>query len=187
MPDQGPSRGGYHIYRSHRGYHDTPQGGTTRTSYGGSHGPGGMYPQSSSLQPGTPRYDKAPHALLQPPMGPRPPTPRQMNLAWPSSQGSASAWNPSAGSSSHQSTRTSESHSLYNHGDFQVVRQQNPRPIPAPRPSQGSVGAVFPQVLLLSQPLTEDNRTTMAGRKQGALVVCNGHTECRICTKSYVH
>lgn len=173
MPDQGPSRGEYHICRSHRGYHDTLQGGTTRTSYGGSHG--GMYPQaiqSSSLQPGTPAYDTASHALQRPPMGPRPPTrfvpiysvqpadsphspgfvrqqiPRQMDLAWPSSQGSAGAWNPSAGLNSHLSTRASESHFSYNYGGFQIVRQQNPRPIAAPRPPQGPVGVVFPQVYL---------------------------------------
>lgn len=140
-----------HISRSHHGYHDTLRGGATCTSYGGTHG--GMYPQavqSSSLQPGTPGYDTAPHASQQPPMGPRPPTQRQMNLGRPTTQGSAGAWNPSAGSNSHHSTRTSESHSSYNHGNFQVVRQQNPRPIAAPRPppSRGSVGVVFPQVYL---------------------------------------
>ena len=88
-----------------------------------------------------------------PPMGPRPLTefvqiysvqsadsphplgfvcrqsPGQMTLAWPSSQGSAGAWNPWAGSNSHQST--SESHSPYNPGGFRIVRQQNPRPIAA--------------------------------------------------------
>lgn len=140
MSDQGPSRSGYP--RSHRDHHDSLQGGTTHTSYGISHG--NMYPQalrSSSLQAGTPAgYDTAPHASQQPPMGPRHPTesvqiysvqsadasyplgfvrqqsPRDMNLAWPSSQDSAGAWNPWAGSYSLQST--SESHSHHTPGGF---------------------------------------------------------------------
>ena len=160
MPNQGPPRGEYS--RSHHDYHDALQGGTTHTSYGH----GSMYPQalqSSSLQPGTPvGYDSAPHALQKSPTGLRPPTevvpidsvqsgdspypfgvehqqsPRQMTLAGPSSQGSAGAWNPLAGSYSHQSTN--ESHSSYNPGGFRVDYQPNPGPIAAAPPSQGPAG-----------------------------------------------
>jgi hypothetical protein len=157
-PEQGLPRGEYS--GSHRGHHGAVQGGTTHTSYGVSHG--GTYPQalqSSSLQPGAPaRYDMAPHPSQQPPMGPRPPTefvpiysvqsadsgfvhqqkPGQMNLAWPSSHGSAGAWNPWAGLYLHQST--SESHSPYNPGGLRVDYQLNPRPIAAAPPSRGPAG-----------------------------------------------
>ena len=167
-----------------------------------------MYPQafqSSSLQPGTPtEYDTAPHASHLPLLGPRPPptesvliypvhstdfvfvrqqSPRQMNLAWSSSQGSVDAWNPRAGSSSHQSI--SEFDSPYNPGGFQVDCQQNPRPIPAAPPSQGLTGVQngwvpFSQDYLnctfLRQPLTEDDCTTMATEKRKALIVRNGQT-----------
>jgi hypothetical protein len=195
-------------YRSHRDSHDALQGGTTHTPYGFSHG--GMYSQalqSSSLQPGTPAvYDTAAHALQQPPMGPRPPTEfirissvqsgdfpysldfeleqrlRQMTLAGPSSQDPACAWNPLAGSYSHQST--SESHSSYNPGGFRVVRQQNPRPIVAAFPFQGPADVQSPRVPIpqvyfnftFLRPLfPEDNRTT-AAEKRKALVVCGGQT-----------
>lgn len=166
VPDRGPSRDEYSIL--HWDYHDTLQGGTTNTSYGVSHG--SMYPpalQSSSLQPGTPVYDMAPHASRPPPAGPRPPTEvalidsvqsvqsayssyplgfarqqssRHMTFAGPSSEGSAGTWNPLAGSYSHQST--SESHFSYNPGGFRLVNQQNQRPIAPVRPSssQGPAG-----------------------------------------------
>ena len=124
MSDQGSSRNGYP--RSHREHHDSLQGGTTHTSYGVSHGD--MYSQALRS------------SSLQPPMGPRHPTesvqiysvqstdasyplgfvrrqsPRDMNLAWPSSQGSAGAWNPWGGSYSLQST--SESYPHHTPGGF---------------------------------------------------------------------
>ena len=138
-------------------------------------------------------------------MGPRPPTesvqiysvqpadyplgfvrrqsPRQMSLAWPSSesQGTAGAWNLFEGSLSHQST--SESHSSYNPGGFRVVRQQSPRPIATAPPSQGPAGVhawvpisqVYLDFTFLRRPLPEDNRTTMGPKKRKALVVCDGY------------
>jgi hypothetical protein len=157
VADQGPSRSGYP--RSHRDHHDSLQGGTTHTSYGVSHG--NVYPQalqSPSLQPGTPAgYDTAPHASQQPPVGPIHPTesiqiysvqsadstyplgfvrqqsPRDMDLAWPSSPGSDGAWNPWAGSYSLQST--SESNSHYIPGGF--VFQQGMLCMTAASLSQG--------------------------------------------------
>jgi hypothetical protein len=162
VPNQGPPRGEYS--RSHRNYYDALQDEPIHTSYGVSHG--SMYPQvlqSSSFQPGTPAgYDTPPHASWPPPTGPRPPTefvpvdsvqsadspyhlgfehqhgPRHMILAWPSSESFPGAWNSLAGSYSHQST--SESHSSYNPGGFQVDCQQSPRPIAAVPLSQGPAG-----------------------------------------------
>jgi hypothetical protein len=177
VPDQGPSRGEY--FRSHRDYRDALQGGTTHTSYGV--GYGSMYPQalqSSSRQPGTSAgYDKAPHASRQSPISPsfvRQQSPRQMNLARSSSQGSAGAWNSLAGSFSHQST--SESHSPYrnNPGGFRVVCQQKPRPIAAAPPSQGHAGVQNAWVPFSQAYL---NFTTIPAKKREALVVCNGQTE----------
>jgi hypothetical protein len=202
VPGQGPSRSGYPSPH----YYDNVLGGTIHTQYGPGVGHEGTYPkalQLSSLQPGTPAYDTAPHASLQPPMGPRPPTesvqiysvqsadyplgfvrqqnPRQMNLAWPSSQGTAGAWNILAGSHSHQST--SESHPSYNPGGFRVVRQQSPRPIASAPPSQGParvqnawvpISQVYLDFTFLRRPLPEDNRTTMGAKKRKALVVCDG-------------
>jgi hypothetical protein len=202
VPDQGlgPSRSGYP--RSHRGHHDALRGGIAHTSYGVSYG--GMYPpalQSSSLQAGTP--DMTPYASRPPPIPPIPPTepiqiysvqsadyplgfvrqqsPRQMDLVWSSSQGSAGAWDLLAGSHSHQST--SESRPSYNPGGFLVDFPQNPLPIAASLLSQGPAGVQNPwvpisqvhlDVTLLHQPLPEDNRTTMAAEKRKALVVCDG-------------
>jgi hypothetical protein len=209
VPDQGPPRGEYSS--SHHDCHGALQDGTTHTSYGVSHG--SMYPQAlqpSSLQPGTPAgYDTAPHASQPPPVGPRPPTEsvqiysaqstdytlgfvrqqslRPMTLAGPSSQGSAGAWNPLAGSYSHQST--SESHSPHNPGGFRVDRQQNLGPIAAAPPSQGpSIGIqnagvpisqVYVNFTFLHQPLPEDNMTTMAAKKRKVLAVCDSQTEYR--------
>jgi hypothetical protein len=128
-------------------------------------------------------------------MGPRPPTefvpnyplqsadsgfvrqqiPRQMDSAWPSSQGSACAWNLLAGSCLHQSTN--ESHSPYNPGGFRVDFQQNPWPIAAAPPSQGTAcvqnaWVPFSQDYLnftfLGEPLPAEKRK--------ALVVCDGQT-----------
>lgn len=179
VPDQGPSMGKYS--RSDCDYRDALQSGTTHTSYGVRHG--SMYPQavqSSSLQSGTSaEYDKAPHASRQPPMGAsfvRQQSPRQMNLARPSSRGSAGAWNPLAGSVPYQST--SESHFPYrdNPGGFRVVCQQKPRPIAAAPRSQGPAGVQkawvpFSQVYL--------NFTTIPNKKREALVVCSDQTEYR--------
>lgn len=166
VPGEGPSESRDEYSRSRHGYHHALRGGTTGTSY----------PQSSSLQPGAPEgYDIAPQASQHPPIGLGPPTEfvpiysvqstaspyssgfirqqfqRQMNLAWPSSQGSAGAWNLLPSSNSHQSN--SKSHPLYNNGGFRYVRQQNPRPIAPAPPFQGPAGvqnawAPFPQVYL---------------------------------------
>jgi hypothetical protein len=196
VPEQGLSRG--ENSRSPRGYHDELQGGTTHTSYGVGHR--SMYPQalqSSSLQPGTPAgHDKAPTEFVRMssvqsadssyPLGfVRQQSPRQMKLARSSSQGSADAWDPLAGSYSHQSTK---SHFPYNPGGFRVDCQQNPRPIAAAPPSQSRTGVhnawvlfseVFLNFSLLRQPLTKGNWTTMATKKREALVVCKGQTEYR--------
>ena len=206
VPDQGPSRG--ENSRSYHGHHDTFQGTTNHTPYGASHG--GVYPQAFQpppLQPGTLAGYDTPHASQQRPMAPRLPTelvpiysvqsadcpyplgfvrwqnPRQMDLAWPSSEGSAGAWNPWAGSSSHEPT--SEPRSPYNPGGFRVNFQQNPRSIDAVPLPQGPARVPFSQGYLdfsiSRQPLTEDNRAAMPSAvKRKGLVVCNGQTEYRI-------
>ena len=180
MPDQGPSRSAP--------YYDNILGGTIHTQY--------------DLGPA---YDTAPHAPMRPPTGPRPPTesvqiysvrstdyplgfvrqqsPRQMDLAWPSSQGTAGAWNLFAGSYSHSHQSTSESHSSYHPGGFRVVRQQSPRPITSAPPSQGHtriqntwvpISRFYLDFTFLRPPLPEENWTTMGVKKRKALVVCDG-------------
>ena len=151
-PDEGRSRGEHS--RSQRDHHDSLQDGTTHPSCGVSHG--GMCPQalhSSSLQPGTPAgCDTAPHASrprpstefadgFSYPLGfVRPQSQGQLDSAWPSSEGSASAgaWDLWAGShrDPHQSLTTSEPHSSYHPDGFGVICQ----PIAAAPPPQGPAG-----------------------------------------------